>query len=1036
MGNMFQIQCGDALIGRCWDCITGQAFYVCQLQDNLKALNTASDQLRDLRNDVMRMIINEQRPQTVQLDQVGGWLSRVDAVIAEVNTLLSKSTQETQKMCLAGCCSRNCYSSYIFGKSVAGTLEHVVGLMAEGDFKEVVIRAPAFQLQDDLEALKTARQELWALKEDVKRKVALEEGQQKKALQQVQLWLTMAEVMVTEAEELERDGPQQIQKLLVGDISNYMFVGRVAKKLEDLIALKAKGDFKELVERTLPDPVVVRNYKPTVGTETTLGEAWSCLMEDEVGIVGIYGMGGVGKTTLLTQINNMFATTPNNFDLVIWAVVSKDLKPEKIQEQIWKNIGFFDEKWERKSLREKGDDIFHVLSRKKFVLLLDDIWQRVDLGEIGVALPTRQNKSKIVFTTRSRRVGRQMDAEKMIKVKPLEWEKAWALFQLKVGCIDPNFLPLAQDVAKKCRGLPIALITIGHAMASRNTVEEWKHALEVLRSSASSSQGMEDEVFQEMEVEVFSLLKFSYDSLRSDKVKSCFLYCSLFPEDFKIIKDELADYWIYENFCSRNEAYSIIGSLVGVCLLEEEGQCVKMHDVIRDMAVWIACKCEKEKHKFFVKAGSQLIEVPDVGEWEGSRRMSLMANSFKGIHIFPRCPDLFTLFLSANHGLCEINDNFFQFMDALTVLDLSSTGINELPKGISKLNSLQYLNLSRTCIKQLPVGISKLNSLQYLNLSRTCVKQLPVELKMLVNLKHLNLEYNIQLNVIPRGVISSLSSLQVLRMFNIGLSKYRKGEDNILGEDIMLIEELQCLEHLNELNSTVGSVSALQSFISAHTLLNCTRGLRLELFQGPQSLNVWWLANMKNLGVLQIFGDIDSEELDVDVVMEETETHNAAGGLGSSVISREACFNSLHTLIVSGNLRLRDLTWLILAPNLTNLSVFVNKHIEEIISVKKFDDVEVLDENSNPFLKLQVLSLNKLPVLKSIYPKALSFPFLEQIEVYKCPQLKKLPLNSSSAKGCKVVIEAEEKWWKDVEWEDDSTKTTFLPCFVPSHRRY
>ncbi|KAF2301633.1 hypothetical protein GH714_028430 [Hevea brasiliensis] len=411
MGNVFSIQCGDALIGRCWDCVAGQALYVCQLEDNLQELETARDKLRELSNDVMRMVISEETPQTVQLDRVGGWLSRVDATITEVNSLLNRATRERQKLCLAGCCSKNCKSTYMFGKSVSRSLKHVVGLMSEGEFKEVVIRAPAVQLQANLEALRTARRELWASKQDVKRKVDLEEGQQKKALQQVLLWLSMAEAMITEAEELERDGPQQVQKLLAGDISNYMFVGRVAKKLEDVIALKAKGDFKEVVERTLPEPVVVRNVNPTVGTETTLDEAWSFITGDQVGIFGIYGMGGVGKTTLLTQINNRFATISNNFDVLIWAVVSKDLKLEKIQEQIWKKIGFLDDKWEKKSLREKADDIFHALSRKKFVLLLDDIWQRVDLEEIGVPLPTRQNRCKIVFTTRSYRVGRQMEAE-------------------------------------------------------------------------------------------------------------------------------------------------------------------------------------------------------------------------------------------------------------------------------------------------------------------------------------------------------------------------------------------------------------------------------------------------------------------------------------------------------------------------------------------------------------------------------------------------------------------------------------------------
>ncbi|KAF2301659.1 hypothetical protein GH714_028528 [Hevea brasiliensis] len=483
---------------------------------------------------------------------------------------------------------------------------------------------------------------------------------------------------------------------------------------------------------------------------------------------------------------------------------------------------------------------------------------------------------------------------------------------------------------------------------------------------------MEDEVFQDMKVEVFVRLKFSYDSLSSDKVKSCFLYCSLFPEDFEIPKRGLVDYWICENFGDRNESYSIIGSLVGACLLEELGEYVKMHNVIRYMALWIACKCEKEKHGFFVEAGAQLTQVP------------------------------------------EISDGFFQFMDALNVLDLFGTGIRELPMGISKLNSLQYLNLSGTL-----------------------TRQLPIELKMLVNLKYLKLENTINLNMIPRGVISSLSSLQVLEMYNVGIFEVQKGEDNLLRKDNMLIEELQCLEHLNVLSITITSVSGLQSYVNTHTLPDCTRALSLRLFPGPQSLNIWWLANMKNLGFIYTVGRSDLGEPDVDVVMEEIETHDdAGGGLGNSMISRETCFNSLHTLMLGRKLRLTDLTSIILAPNLKYLFVGENKHIEEIISVEKLDDVQVGDENFNPFFKLEYLILDELPELKSIYPKVLSFPSLKRIEVYKCPQLKKLPLNSSSANGGKVKIEAEERWWKDVEWEDDSTKTTFLPCFVPSRHRY
>lgn len=49
-----------------------------------------------------------------------------------------------------------------------------------------------------------------------------------------------------------------------------------------------------------------------------------------------------------------------------------------------------------------------------------------------------------------------------------------------------------------------------------------------------------------------------------------------------------------------NRGYTIIGDLIRACLLEnEQGNCVKMHDVVRDMALWIACEIEKEKQIFW-----------------------------------------------------------------------------------------------------------------------------------------------------------------------------------------------------------------------------------------------------------------------------------------------------------------------------------------------------------------------------------------------------------------------------------------------------
>ena len=105
------------------------------------------------------------------------------------------------------------------------------------------------------------------------------------------------------------------------------------------------------------------------------------------------------------------------------------------------------------------------------------------------------------------------------------------------------------------------------------------------------------------------------------------------------------------------------------------------------------------------------------------------------------------------------------------------------------------------------------------------------------------------------------------------------------------------------------------------------------------------------------------------------------------------------------------LTWLVFAQNLKELYIKFCNDVEEIISVDKLSDIsDIIGSEHNFFSQLEYLFIRWGPNLKSVYPNPLPFPKLKKIEVRGCPQLKKLPLNSSSAKERRVVIEGEKKW--------------------------
>ncbi|CAH8388197.1 unnamed protein product [Eruca vesicaria subsp. sativa] len=834
-------------------------------------------------------------------------------------------------------------------------------------------------LKENLKDLEREMKDLIAIKDEVMNKVKREERLLHKQMRPtVREWLTRVEDVHTRFTNLVSTSTAQLQSLFLCGLcstnirSSYNYGESVFLLLEEVKKLKSDGDFKEVTELIPLPEFVERPTRPTVGQEAMLEKAWKRLMEDGVGIMGLHGMGGVGKTTLFKKIHNKFAEIAGKFDIVIWIVVSQGANISKLQEDIAKKLNLSGSEWTNENESDKAAEMHRCLKRKRFVLMLDDIWEKVDLEAIGVPEPTKENGCKVAFTTRSEEVCVRMGDHEPMQVKCLNKDQAWELFKRKIGDEklrrEPRIDRLARKVADKCDGLPLALTVIGETMASKTIVQEWENAVNVLTRNATK--------FYDMENKILPILKFSYDNLKYEHIKSCFVYCALFPEDDPIDKEGLIEYWICEGFVGENqdlrtamnEGYDVIGILLRANLLTEvDTDTVVMHDVVREMALWIASDLGENKENFVVQAGVGLHQVPKVKNWGAVRRMSLMGNNIKEMSCGSKCSELTTLLLQDN-SLDYLSGEIIQYMQNLVVLDLSNNlNIKELPEQISQLTSLQYIDLSQTSIEQLPFGFQELKKLTHLNLTST-------ELLRSIS-----------------GILK-LSSLMSLKLLH----------SNVHG-DASLVKELQLLEHLQFLSICISMESGLEQILGDQRLVNCIYHLHIHEFQ-QKPFNLSSLVSMENLQVVWLTS------------IHVSDLHNPT----------RPCFTNLSNVCISSCRGIKDLTWLLFAPNLVNLNIENSGELEEVINKEKATKVIGI---SSPFEKLEVLNLYALPRLESIYWSPLPFPFLTRIVIEKCLKLRKLPLNAASVSRVdelSILIEKQT----ELKWEDEDTKNRFLPVVV------
>ncbi|KAA8548712.1 hypothetical protein F0562_000396 [Nyssa sinensis] len=688
-------------------------------------------------------------------------------------------------------------------------------------------------------------------------------------------------------------------------------------------------------------------------------------MDEEIRKIGVYGMGGVGKTTILKHINNQLLKKENvKSDYAIWVTVSKELNIFKLQNDIAlalkENIST-----EQDETRRAGM-VSEMIGSKKYVLILDDVWEKIDLEKVGIPEPTRSSGCKLILTSRSSDVCRYMGC-KEFKVEVLSKEEAWNLFSDKVGqdvLNVPSLEPLVKQVAEECAGLPLAIVAIACSMRKVYTKHQWQNALNELKDRVNSVEGRENEVFERLE--------FSYNRLQDLKIKFCFLYCSLYPEDYDIPSEELVNFWIIEGLVdemrSRKDQFdrglTIVDMLVNNCLLQSssDNTSVKMHDLMRDMAL----KITRKNPRFMVKAGMLLRELPNEEEWgEDLEKVSLMFNNISQIPsgTSPSCPTLSTLILRDNRGLASVPSSFFENMHTLRILDLSSTLIENLPNSVSDLENLTALLLEH-CYKLIDVpSLAKLRSLQVLDLTGTAIKEVPQGMDSLVNLKCLYMDHTNKLEMFPSGILPRLSHLQ-----HLGL---RSGSENVAVrseevEGLRELEEFKGRMYLHDYNRYV--TSRHYGGLSRYCIIVGGSGSRTFWVSKCMKIVMLSQCNLINdpitlphgIECLQIDGYDDMGSCLCDVPLLWTNT---------AILELKEC-GIFHCGSV-------ECIW-----SSSSTAALVTKEIEEV--------------HCSPLQSLEILRIHSLPNFSALFMcGGIALPRgtllnLKQLDIYDCPKLKTL----------------------------------------------
>ncbi|CAN1128219.1 Putative disease resistance RPP13-like protein 1 [Linum perenne] len=489
---------------------------------------------------------------------------------------------------------------------------------------------------------------------------------------------------------------------------------------------------------------------------------------NDLGVILIVGMGGIGKTTLAQLVYND-ESIRDRFGLQAWVCVSEEYDVFRLTKDMIEEVSR--RPCDINSLNQLQLELKRVLKGHRFLLILDDVWID-DVGTwemLRMPFMSGAKGSKIIVTTRNQNVASLMGTRSIYSLNQLDTNDCWLLFAKQAFGDEfgehPQLEVVGREIVRKCKGIPLAAKALGGLLHSERDIHKWEKVLNSNLWDLPSNK-------------ILPALKLSYYYLPSH-LKQCFAYCALFPADYEFKMDELILLWMAEGFVVQHEGNTDIEEigeqyfhdLISRSLFQQSASdksLVTMHDLIHDLAKYVS--------------GEFCFRVDGSNSWTVSqmtRHLSLERTWSGPCHAISKSPCLRT-FLQLHRGLMlNSGDPFCSLVSntaPVTWLDWSITWRQPIDGEVlvnllSTLKRLRVLSLSNYYLAaDLFVSVGLLKHLRYLNLSGTPIERLFDSVGSLYNLQTLILNDCIKLSLLPDS-IGKLKLLQHLNLFRTSIVK-------------------------------------------------------------------------------------------------------------------------------------------------------------------------------------------------------------------------------------------------------------------------